>query len=95
MTTNESDPGKDFNDAVADTLNGERVASGMTFDELAKATGVSKRQLMRLLSTKERHLNVAVIAVIAEQFHISPAQVFARAEERMGRGPRLDTQAFG
>lgn len=95
MTTNESDPGKGFNAAVADTLNGERVASGMTFDDLAKASGVSKRTLMRLLSTKERHLNVEVIATIAAQFNLSPTEVFVRAEERMGREQRLDTRAIG
>jgi transcriptional regulator with XRE-family HTH domain len=86
MNTVEKDPSKGLNAALAATLNGERVASGLTFDELAVATGISKRQLMRLLSTMERHLEISVVATIAAEFGLSVADVLAAAEARMERG---------
>lgn len=85
MSTVEKDPSKGLNAALAATLNGERAAAGMTFEELGAATGISKRTLMRILSTTERHIGVSQVAVIAEQFGLSAAQVFAMAEDRMER----------
>ena len=85
MSTVEKDPGKGLNAALAATLNGERVASGMTFDELAAKTGISKRTLLRQLSTTERHIDISHVAVIARAFGLSVVEVLARAEERMER----------
>lgn len=80
MTTSPR-PRDGINAAVAATLNGERVAAGLTFDELAARTGISKRTLMRLLSTVERDIDVNVLAAIADVFGLTPAQTIARAEE--------------
>lgn len=85
MSPYDANPSHGLNAAVADTLNGERVASGLTFDQLAEATGISKRTLMRLLSKKERHIDVSVLSALAEAFHMSPTQVIRQARERMSR----------
>lgn len=85
MNAVEKDPSKGLNAALAATLNGERVAAGMTFDVLADATGISKRTLLRQLSTTERALNVADVHTIAAQFHLTVSEVFAMAEARMAR----------
>lgn len=88
MSTIEKDPGKGLNAALAATLNGERVASGMTFDELAAATGISKRTLLRQLSTMERNIDIAHVAVMAAAFNLSVVDVLTRAEERLERSVR-------
>lgn len=85
MTKRESDPAQGLNAAVAAELNGERVSAGMTFDQLADVSGISKQQLMRLLSTKRRHIDVEVLALLAGVFHTSSAQIVAAAQERMTR----------
>lgn len=85
MNTVEKDPAKGLNAALAATLNGERVASGMTFDELARATGISKRTLLRQLSTMERHIDISHVAVIAAAFDLSVVDVLAAAEARLDR----------
>lgn len=90
MNTLEKDPSKGLNAALAATLNGERTANGMTFEALAKATGISKRTLMRQLSTMERNLNVADVEIIARQFGLTPAEVFVMADARLKRSQRGD-----
>lgn len=94
MNTVEKDPSKGLNAALAATLNGERVASGMTFEQLAAKTGISKRTLLRQLSTTERHLDISHVAVIAAAFEMSVPEVLAAAEARLERG-RDDATATG
>jgi len=86
--TIEKDPAQGINAAVAATLNGERVAAGMTFDQLAAATGISKRTLLRQLSSLERHLGIADADTIAAQFNLSLGEAVAMAESRMSRPHR-------
>lgn len=95
MNTVEKDPAKGLNAALAATLNGERVASGMTFDQLAAATGISKRTLLRQLSTMERHIDIADAANIAAQFDLTLGQALAMAEERMTRTHRGEAESQG
>lgn len=90
MSPYESESSRGLNAAVAATLNGERVAAGMTFDQLAERTGMSKQTLMRLLSTRKRHLTIAAVAAIAEAFGMSVPDVFAHATERMRRPGAID-----
>jgi hypothetical protein len=85
MSTVEKDPGQGLNAALAATLNGERVASGMTFDGLAAATGISKRTLLRQLSTMERHIDIADAENIAGQFGLSLPDALVMAVARMER----------
>jgi transcriptional regulator with XRE-family HTH domain len=87
MTKRQSDPAQGLNAAVAAVLNGERVAAGMTFDELATVSGVSKQQLMRLLSTTKRHIDVEVLELLAASFGTTSARVVAAAQERLARLP--------
>jgi transcriptional regulator with XRE-family HTH domain len=95
MSTVEKDPARGLNAALAATLNGERVASGMSFDELAAATGISKRTLLRQLSTTERHIDISHVAVIAEVFGLSVAEVLNAAEKRLERTQKGDAQPQG
>lgn len=76
----ESNPAQGLNAAVAAVLNGERVAAGMTFEQLADVSGISKQQLLRLLSTTKRHITLE-----AEKFNTTTPQVIAAAQERMSR----------
>lgn len=85
-----NDPDMSLNDALAATLNGERVRAGLTFDALATKSGISKRQLMRLLSTAERDIDVPVLDTLAAVFHTSSSQLVADAEEWRSR-PSGDT----
>lgn len=88
MSTIEKDPSKELNAALADTLKGELAASGMTFDQLAAKTAISKRTLLRLLSTKERALKVDYIVAIASAFNLTAGEVFLAAEARLEREHR-------
>lgn len=85
MNSVEKDPAKGLNAALAATLNGERVASGMTFDELATATGISKRTLLRKLSTFERALDIDEAASIAAAFNLTLGQALEMATARLSR----------
>lgn len=93
--TIEKDPAKGINAALAATLNGERVAAGMTFDQLAAATGISKRTLLRQLSSMERHIGIADAATIAAQFDLTLAEALSMAEARMGRTQRDERRRPG
>ena len=75
----------DLNAALAATLNGERVRGGLTFDQLAASSGISKRTLLRLLSTVERDIDVRVLAKLADVFHTTPSALLADAEDWMAR----------
>lgn len=85
MTNRERDPAQGLNAAVAAVLNGERVSAGMTFDQLAKVSGISKGQLMRLLSTTKRHIDLDVLEDLAHIFNAEPETILAAATERLSR----------
>lgn len=91
VSNREDDPAKGLNAAVAAVLNGERTAAGMTFDELAAVSDISKRTLMRLLSTKDRHIELEVLEVLAGVFHTTPIQILQAANERRSR-PLVDPE---
>lgn len=86
-----------MNAAVAATLNAERVAAGYTFEGLADVVGISKRTLMRQLSTTERHIDIHDLAALAGVFGLSPGDVLEMAQERMSRpnmgGPKSNKSA--
>lgn len=72
----------DLNAAVAATLNGERVAAGLTFEQLASKTGISARSLKRYLSGVERDIKVNTLAQIAGPLGLSLTEVIRRSELR-------------
>lgn len=82
---NSPDPAVSLNSALAATLNGERVRAGLTFDALAAESGISKRTLMRLLSTNERTIDVAVLAKLARVFRTTSSRLMIDAEEWLAR----------
>ena len=79
-------PVASLNSALAAILNGERVRAGLTFDSLATASGISKRTLMRLLSTNERDIDVRVLEIMAGVFHTTSSKLVLDAEEWRHRG---------
>lgn len=81
-------PAEGLNAALAATLNGERVACSMTFDDLAEAAGIPKRTLLRKISTTERHLNIEEVRRIAQALGLTVTEVMVRAEERLERAAR-------
>lgn len=85
MSKVEKDPAKGLNAALAATLNGERTAAGMTFDQLAAATGISKRTLLRKISTTERALDIEEAAIIAAQFDLTLGEALSMASQRVAR----------
>lgn len=93
MSTVEKDPAKGLNAALAATLKGELAASGMTFDKLAEETGISKRTLLRKLSTMERTLDIDEAAAIAAVFGLTLGKAMIAAEERMTRPRRGEPHA--
>lgn len=82
------DPADGLNGALAATLNGERVASGMTFDQLSRITGISTRTLLRKLSKVERHLDIEDVRRIAAAYGLTVVEVLVRAEDRLERTQR-------
>lgn len=93
MTTTPKDRSGGLNGAVAAVLNGERAAAGITFDQLGKDVGLSKRTVLRLLSTTERDIDVEVLAAMAERFGMTPVEVIEAAQKRMERTARTDDLA--
>lgn len=78
----EGDPAAGLNGAVAAELSDRRVRVGMTIDQLADATGISARTLMRYLSTVERHMPVEVLGRVSEALGAAPDEVLASAVAR-------------
>jgi hypothetical protein len=88
MSPTEKDPARGLNAAVAAVLNGERTRAKMTFDALATTSGLSKRTVMRQLSTLERHIDVTDLAIYAAIFNMTPDEVVVEAQEWMRRQSR-------
>ena len=76
-----------LNAAIAATLNGERVALGLTFDDLADKSGISARSLKRYLSSTDRDIKVDVLARVAQAMDISVDEVIRRADQRLDPPP--------
>lgn len=92
MTT-EKRPQEGLNAAIAATLNGERVAAGLSFDELAQRTGISARTLKRYLSSVERHIDVNTLGSISVALDVPLAEVLRSASRRLDRGDTPAPQA--
>lgn len=76
-----------LNAAIAATLNGERVAVGMTFDELADKTGISARSLKRYLSSADRDISIPILARLSVAMDLPVLEIVARAERRRNPPP--------
>lgn len=93
MTPTPKDRSCGLNGAVAAVLNGERAAAGITFEQLGADVGLSKRTVLRLLSTMERDIDVDVLAAMAARFSMTPVEVIEAAQKRMERAERTDDLA--
>lgn len=77
--------------AIAATLNGERAASGLTYDDLAEKAGIPKRSLMRYISpSANRDIPFGVLAKLSRALNISYAELFRRVELRLH--PQLEPE---
>ena len=88
MSQVERDPAKGLNAALAATLRGEMAASGLTFDALAAKTGISKRTLLRQLSSTERHIDIEAVAAISDALGLTTVEVFVMTQARLDRAER-------
>lgn len=78
----------DLNDAVAATLNGERAAAALTYDQLAERANINLRTLKRYISpTHDRDITVAAMGRLAVVFDLSIQEIMRRAELRMQSSP--------
>ena len=73
-----------LNDAVVRQIKAERAASGMTIDELAEASGVGARSLVRYLNF-ERELKLGMIDRLARALGLTPAELLTRATNERQR----------
>jgi transcriptional regulator with XRE-family HTH domain len=69
---------------IAQAINAERAARGMTIKALATASGVPERSLIRVLKC-ERDLNVAQLAKLAAALGVLPSYLQLEAERRYAR----------
>lgn len=73
-----------LNGAVVRQVKAERAASGMTIDELAAASGIPVRSLVRYLNF-ERAISLELVDKLSAGLGLSPATLLTRArEERQG-----------
>ena len=73
-----------LNGAVVRQVKAERAASGMTVDQLAAASGIPVRTLVRYLTFK-RAVSLETVDKLAAGLGLSPAVLLTRArDERQG-----------
>jgi transcriptional regulator with XRE-family HTH domain len=68
--------------AVAAVLRAERAAARVELAQIAEATGIGKRSLIRYLAG-QRAMSVGQISDIASAIGLDFATVYRRAEERL------------
>jgi transcriptional regulator with XRE-family HTH domain len=73
-----------LNGAVVRQLKAERAASGMTIEDLAKASGIPVRSLVRYLNF-ERAISLDMVDKLASGLGLSPATLLTRAREERQR----------
>lgn len=73
-----------LNGAVVRQVKAERAASGMTVEQLAVASGLGARSLIRYLNF-ERQLTLDMIDKLAAGLGMSPKDLLARAIEERQR----------
>lgn len=77
----------DMNSATAKAIGAERVIAGLTVRELALASGIPERSLMRVLQA-ERDIKVNQIAEIAQALGVYPHELVEHAEQILARSGR-------
>ncbi|MDR1294440.1 MAG: helix-turn-helix transcriptional regulator [Bifidobacteriaceae bacterium] len=77
-------PHVDINQATALALRAERAISGMTLRDLARASGVPRSTLVRVLDAS-REIRVTTVDQLAEAMGIPALTIHERAYELMRR----------
>lgn len=77
----------DMNEAVAKAISAERSIADLTVRELAAASGIPERSLMRVL-TAERDIKVNQVADLAAALHVYPHEILEHAEQILARSRR-------
>lgn len=77
----------DMNEAVAKAIAAERTIADMTVRELAKASGIPERSLMRILQS-ERDIKANQIAALADAMKLYPHEIIEHAEVILDRDAR-------
>lgn len=79
----ESTPNEDrLYDALLETFSAERAAAGLTIEQLAVASGIGKRSLIRYLNG-EREIPGRALTKIARGLGIPMGTIWRRAEDRI------------
>lgn len=77
----------DMNEAVAKAISAERSIADLTVRELAAASGIPERSLMRVL-TAERDIKVNQVADLAAALRVYPHEILEHAEQILARSRR-------
>jgi len=71
----------DYTAAIAAELKAEKAASALTIDALAESTGISSRQVVRILRG-ERTANYSLILAFCDAFKLDISDFNRRVQDR-------------
>lgn len=69
-------------EAVAKQIQAERVAAGLTYEQLGERAGIDKQSTMRYLLGR-RPINMERLGMFADALGLDPVEVIARAMARI------------
>lgn len=73
-----------INQATAKALHAARAVSGLTYDELAKKTGMNVQAIYRVFGAKGE-IKVTQLASLAKAMDLTPYQIMEDAQRIMDR----------
>nr|WP_198181626.1 MULTISPECIES: helix-turn-helix transcriptional regulator [unclassified Bifidobacterium]MBH9978665.1 helix-turn-helix transcriptional regulator [Bifidobacterium sp. W8108]MBI0173465.1 helix-turn-helix transcriptional regulator [Bifidobacterium sp. M0307] len=73
-----------FNQATAKALHAARVVSGLTYDELAKKTGMNIQTIYRVFGAKGE-IKVTQVASLGQAMDLTPSQIMEDAQRILER----------
>lgn len=73
-----------FNQATAKALHAARVVSGLTYNELAKKTGMNIQTIYRVFGAKGE-IKVTQVASLGQAMDLTPSQIMEDAQRILER----------
>lgn len=73
-----------FNQATAKALHAARAVNGITYDELAKKTGMNVQAIYRLFGAKGE-IKVSQLAALGKAMGLTPSQIMEDAQRILDR----------
>ena len=73
-----------FNQATAKALHAARAVNGITYDELAKKTGMNVQAIYRLFGAKGE-IKVSQLASLGKAMGLTPSQIMEDAQRILDR----------